>query len=177
LIYSFNIKNNKIKVLLSLTITRTLLLTPLGFSSNAFAATNVGGLGNDNLQGTNQNDTIFGNGGNDVISALGGNDRSFCGPGNDRFTGGFGADTFNCGSGIDTITDCNPTEGDIKFSNCEGFIAIGPLSGNSANQRINQGQSSNQNSLYVSGKDAIVSCNNENFQNQVNSGNNPLGQN
>ena len=48
--------------------------------------------------------------------------------------------------------------------------------GNKANQGIGQSQSSNQNSQCVSGKDAIVSCDNENFQNQVNSGNNALGQ-
>ncbi len=48
--------------------------------------------------------------------------------------------------------------------------------GNSANQGIGQSQSSNQNSQCVSGKDAIVSCNNLDFQNQVNSGNNALAQ-
>ena len=41
---------------------------------------------------------------------------------------------------------------------------------------IGQSQSSNQNALCVSGEDATVSCNNANFQNQVNSGNNVLGQ-
>ena len=48
--------------------------------------------------------------------------------------------------------------------------------GNSAAQGIGQSQSSNQNAQCVSGKDAIVSCDNENFQNQVNSGNNALAQ-
>ena len=43
-------------------------------------------------------------------------------------------------------------------------------------QGIGQSQTSNQNAQCVSGKDAIVSCNNENFQNQVNSGNNALAQ-
>ena len=46
----------------------------------------------------------------------------------------------------------------------------------SANQGIGQSQTSNQNAQCVSGKDAIVSCDNENFQNQVNSGNNALAQ-
>ena len=48
--------------------------------------------------------------------------------------------------------------------------------GNTANQGIGQSQTSNQNAQCVSGKDAIVSCDNESFQNQVNSGNNVLGQ-
>src|SRR6188508_217902 len=48
--------------------------------------------------------------------------------------------------------------------------------GNTANQGIGQSQTSNQNAQCVSGKDAIVSCDNENFQNQVNSGSNVLGQ-
>jgi len=48
--------------------------------------------------------------------------------------------------------------------------------GNNANQGIGQSQSSNQNSQCVSGKDAMVSCNNVQFQNQVNSGNNALSQ-
>ena len=48
--------------------------------------------------------------------------------------------------------------------------------GNTANQGIGQSQTSNQNAQCVSGKDAIVSCDNESFQNQVNSGDNVLGQ-
>ena len=47
---------------------------------------------------------------------------------------------------------------------------------NAANQGIGQSQTSNQNAQCVSGKDAIVSCDNENFQKQVNSGNNALAQ-
>jgi hypothetical protein len=52
----------------------------------------------------------------------------------------------------------------------------GKGSGNSAEQAIGQSQSSNQRSQCVSGEDAIVSCNNVAFQNQVNSGNNVLAQ-
>ena len=48
--------------------------------------------------------------------------------------------------------------------------------GDSADQGISQGQSSEQNSQCVSGKDAIVSCDNVAFQNMVNSGKNALGQ-
>ncbi len=48
--------------------------------------------------------------------------------------------------------------------------------GNDANQGIGQSQSSKQNSQCVSGEDAIVSCDNVSFQNQVNSGKNALAQ-
>ncbi|MDQ4074036.1 MAG: hypothetical protein M3162_06995 [Thermoproteota archaeon] len=48
--------------------------------------------------------------------------------------------------------------------------------GNRGEQGINQGQSSDQDAQCVSGEDAIVSCNNAEFQNLVNSGNNALGQ-
>jgi hypothetical protein len=47
---------------------------------------------------------------------------------------------------------------------------------NNGKHGINQGQSSDQDAQCVSGKDAIVSCNNIDFQNQINSGNNALGQ-
>ena len=48
--------------------------------------------------------------------------------------------------------------------------------GNNSNQGIGQDQSNKQNAQCVSGEDAIVSCNNVSFQNQVNSGFNVLGQ-
>ena len=48
--------------------------------------------------------------------------------------------------------------------------------GNSADQEISQSQSSEQNSLCVSGDDTDDSCNNFNFQFQDNEGNNALGQ-
>ena len=47
---------------------------------------------------------------------------------------------------------------------------------NNSNQGIGQDQSNEQNAQCVSGEDAIVSCNNVSFQNQVNSGLNVLGQ-
>ncbi len=63
-------------------------------------------------------------------------------------------------------------------------LILGPTSmtvnvfaqGNSANQGIDQLQSSNQNALCVSGAGTLVSCNNVNAQNQTNSGNNALAQ-
>ena len=48
--------------------------------------------------------------------------------------------------------------------------------GNSADPAISQAQSNVQNVQCVSGKDAIVSCNNVSFQNQINEGNVALGQ-
>ena len=48
--------------------------------------------------------------------------------------------------------------------------------GNNGEQEIEQDQDNKQNAQCVSGEDAIVSCNNLSFQEQVNSGNNALGQ-
>ena len=48
--------------------------------------------------------------------------------------------------------------------------------GNDGEQEIEQDQENKQNAQCVSGEDAIVSCNNLSFQEQVNSGNNALGQ-
>ena len=48
--------------------------------------------------------------------------------------------------------------------------------GNHAQQSISQSQASVQNALCASGGTAFLSCNNVNFQNQKNSGNNALAQ-
>ena len=48
--------------------------------------------------------------------------------------------------------------------------------GNSAEPAISQAQGNVQNVQCVSGEDAIVSCNNVSFQNQINEGNIALGQ-
>jgi hypothetical protein len=48
--------------------------------------------------------------------------------------------------------------------------------GNHAEQSISQSQSSVQNALCASGGTTFLSCNNVNFQNQKNSGNNALAQ-
>ncbi len=48
--------------------------------------------------------------------------------------------------------------------------------GNDGDQEIDQDQDNKQNAQCVSGEDAIVSCNNLSFQEQINSGNNALGQ-
>ncbi|MDN5868863.1 MAG: hypothetical protein L0H55_15870, partial [Candidatus Nitrosocosmicus sp.] len=48
--------------------------------------------------------------------------------------------------------------------------------GNDGDQEIDQDQDNKQNAQCVSGEDAIVSCNNLSFQEQINSGNNALAQ-
>ena len=48
--------------------------------------------------------------------------------------------------------------------------------GNRSNQGIGQNQENEQNAQCVSGEDAIVSCDNVSFQNQINSGKNALAQ-
>ena len=48
--------------------------------------------------------------------------------------------------------------------------------GNDGDQDIDQDQDNKQHAQCVSGEDAIVSCNNLSFQEQINSGNNALGQ-
>jgi len=58
----------------------------------------------------------------------------------------------------------------------DGDADDGSGSGNSADPAISQAQSNVQNVQCVSGKDAIVSCNNVSFQNQNNEGNVALGQ-
>jgi len=84
-----------------------------------------------------------------------------------------------CVSGTGTLISCNNLNSQNQANSGNNALAQQGGSGkggNKANQGIGQSQSSNQNSQCVSGKDAIVSCDNENFQNQVNSGNNALGQ-
>ena len=84
-----------------------------------------------------------------------------------------------CVSGGDTSDSCN----NVSFQNQDndGNNAAAQSGGddddgNNSNQGIGQDQSNKQNAQCVSGEDAIVSCNNVSFQNQVNSGFNVLGQ-
>ena len=88
-----------------------------------------------------------------------------------------------CVSGGDTGNSCNNIS--VQAQANTGNNALGQKGGsgdgngkggNSADQGIGQGQSSDQESQCVSGEDATVSCNNLSFQNQINSGNNALGQ-
>ncbi|MCF3932770.1 hypothetical protein L1787_04990 [Acuticoccus sp. M5D2P5] len=84
--------------------------------SNGFAASVLGGEGNDTLRGSNNADTFWGGDGQDVlIGGAGGdnldggfgNDVLFGGPGSDFLTGGDGFDrfVFAPGDGNDFVTD------------------------------------------------------------------------
>ena len=85
-----------------------------------------------------------------------------------------------CLSGIDTFISCNnlsvqnqENSGDNVAGQSGGN---GKGSGNSAEQAIGQAQDSRQFAVCVSGDGTFLSCNNLNLQNQVNDGNNVLGQ-
>jgi hypothetical protein len=83
-------------------------------------------------------------------------------------------------SGNGTLFSCNNVNSQNQANSGNNAAAQsggnGNGGGNSATQGIGQSQSSHQNAQCVSGKDAIVSCDNESFQNQVNSGSNALAQ-
>ena len=89
-----------------------------------------------------------------------------------------------CVSGESLSNSCNNTsvQNQVNHGNNalsqQGEPSRGSGGGpeNVASQSINQEQSSNQNAQCVSGKDAIVSCNNLDFQKQVNTGSNVLSQ-
>ncbi len=85
-----------------------------------------------------------------------------------------------CVSGNGTLFSCNNANSQNQANSGNNAAAQsggnGNGGGNSATQGIGQSQSSNQNAQCVSGKDAIVSCDNESFQNQVNNGSNALAQ-
>jgi hypothetical protein len=119
------------------------------------------------------------NSGNNALSQQGGS-----GKGGNKATQGIGQSQSSnqnaqCVSGGNVADSCNNTSYQTQSksgSNDVGQQGGSGKGGNSADQGIGQSQSSNQNAQCVSGKDAIVSCDNENFQNQVNSGSNVLGQ-
>ncbi|WP_426112036.1 calcium-binding protein [Pseudomonas sp. DSP3-2-2] len=75
------------------------LLSAMGHSNN------IGGIGNDVLNGASGNDHLRGLAGNDNIYGGEGDDEIYGGAGNDYLAGGDGADTyhFNLGDGKDTI--------------------------------------------------------------------------
>ncbi len=81
-----------------------------------------------------------------------------------------------CVAGGSIALSCN-NQGAQGQSN-EGDSSLGQKGGDgdsSADQSGEQGQSSEQNAQCVSGEETIVSCNNAEFQEQVNSGNRVLG--
>ncbi len=85
-----------------------------------------------------------------------------------------------CVSGEDVIASCNQLN--LQDQDNEGNNAAAQdnggdgKKGNDGDQGIEQDQDNDQNAQCVSGEDAIVSCNNLSFQDQVNSGENALGQ-
>src|SRR5919107_412340 len=87
-----------------------------------------------------------------------------------------------CLSGGDTVSSCVNKSLQVQFNfgnnalGQQGGSGSGSGGGNQASQGINQGQSSRQNSLCVSGGSTTNSCNNTSTQLQANFGNNALGQ-
>jgi Ca2+-binding RTX toxin-like protein len=64
-----------------------------------------GGRGNDRIRGRRGNDQLYGGPGNDQIYGGPGNDQIYGGPGNDRIYGGAGNDRIYGGPGNDRIVD------------------------------------------------------------------------
>ncbi len=88
-----------------------------------------------------------------------------------------------CVSGGDTNDSCNnislqnqENSGNNAAAQNGGDDDDDDDDGNRSNQGIGQNQDNEQNAQCVSGEDAIVSCDNVSFQNQVNSGKNALAQ-
>jgi hypothetical protein len=88
-----------------------------------------------------------------------------------------------CVAGDSVAASCNNLS--VQDQDNEGNNAAGQQNGgdnkkgkgNDGDQDIEQEQENKQNAQCVSGEDAIVSCNQVSFQDQVNEGNNALGQN
>jgi hypothetical protein len=88
-----------------------------------------------------------------------------------------------CVAGDSVAASCNNLS--FQDQDNEGNNAAGQQNGgdnkkgkgNDGDQDIEQEQENKQNAQCVSGEDAIVSCNQVSFQDQVNEGNNALGQN
>ncbi len=85
-----------------------------------------------------------------------------------------------CVSGESIVLSCNNIA--FKDQSNEGNSALGQKGGdgrgdsNDADQDTSQGQYTEQDAQCVSGEEAIVSCNNAEFQDQVNSGKRVLAQ-
>ena len=89
-------------------------LSSTAATATTLDAINIGGAGNDTLNGGNGNDTLNGGAGNDTLNGGDGNDTvvggkgtdtAFLGAGNDMFVWnpGDGNDTVDGGSGFDTL--------------------------------------------------------------------------
>lgn len=82
-------------------------LTLNDFMAQTGEIVQVGGAGDDYMDGTQFADRLEGLDGNDYMSGWDGNDTLIGGTGNDYLSGGYGNDTyiFNLGDGADTIDD------------------------------------------------------------------------
>ena len=81
-----------------------------------------------------------------------------------------------CVSGASTFFSCNNASFQHQFNSGNNALAQSGQGGNTAEQSISQSQSSNQESVVVSGGDTIGSGNNINVQSQTNSGSNAAAQ-
>ncbi|MBK7299007.1 MAG: cadherin-like domain-containing protein [Moraxellaceae bacterium] len=93
----------------------------------------IGGIGNDTLNGSNGNDLLIGGDGDDILNGGNGNDTLIGGNGNDILNGGDGQDTMDGGDGDDifivddagdVITDTSgidQVQTIISFTLPEGF--------------------------------------------------------
>ena len=81
-----------------------------------------------------------------------------------------------CVSGASTFFSCNNASFQHQFNSGNNALAQSGQGGNTAEQSISQSQSSNQESVVVSGGDTIGSGNNINVQSQTNTGSNAAAQ-
>ncbi len=81
-----------------------------------------------------------------------------------------------CVSGVSTFFSCNNANFQHQFNSGNNALAQSGQGGNSAEQSISQSQSSNQDSVVVSGGNTVGSGNNFNSQIQTNTGNNAAAQ-
>lgn len=133
--------------------------------SAAFAATIVGGPGNERLRGTNAADQIDGNGGNDRIWGRDGDDQLVGGEGNDRIFGGRGNDTLqgvqgndwlNGGPGDDSVVgDANDVGDRTSLDRIFGGSGNDTLKGGDSRDRI-YGGSGNDTSDGENGNDLMA---------------------
>src|SRR4029078_7982984 len=179
-----------------LAVSFVLLVGPTPMTVNVFATINTANQGIGQSQSSNQN-ALCVSGTGTLVSCNNLNAQNQANSGNNAAAqqGGSGKGGNKANQGIGQSQSSNQNSGVVSGGNTA--VSVNNVNdqnqkntgnnaaaqsggsgsgGNKANQGIGQSQSSNQNSQCVSGKDAIVSCDNENFQNQVNSGNNALGQ-
>ncbi|MCB2108897.1 MAG: hypothetical protein KDE14_14405, partial [Rhodobacteraceae bacterium] len=100
------------------------IFTDTGLTLEAFAVTQDGSAGDDQLSGTDGDDAMVGRDGNDVLSGGAGNDLMLGGAGDDVFSGGSGDDTLVGGEGRDTV-DYSMSSGPISLDLVSGAVDDG----------------------------------------------------